>query len=643
MIMQTLARHIARFQKSRRGAVAVIFALSLLPLVLMVGLAIDFSFFAEARSQIQLAADAAATHAIRAAAGTYALETNSTNPTYTVTQATADAVAAGQTAGDNWFTAQVGALPTAYIPGAGGNNNPDVTVTPTTSPAGFTASVVYTGNYPPFFDRLFKSSAIWAVSGTSKAAAQYSYVEIMMMLDTSQSMLIGSNAADINTLSYNTACTSPTYVTISSQSSAVPFSGTSPLFESPHPPNGAVTDTYEYDTTGVDNDQVNFQNLVNYTPNNGTNDAEGGSCKTGYIQTNLYNYPTEQATYNNTGYVAAPCAFACHDVSTTVTRGTTKYSMDFYGLARYLYDSQGRTSTSVQLRLDKVLQATEQVLTSMIANEQASNQYSVGLYQFNNDVSVLASGTQGTSSDPSYEATSNLSTVLSAVYGIDYTHAVETTFPPVNAIDDGNTNFATSMNDLFNGNATEGGSGTATKLGAGGNGNTQTTPIKDLFIVTDGMEDQCCSTARVMGEMTSYASETGALSSSAVCGQFKNRGFNVYVLYINYNPVPTLSYYTYYYGSPPDAFMSADYPLVIDPSEHTETVPVSQTGLTALNATYPADSPNMEALRACSGPATTNTSPASTYFYTATDGPTIAKQLSLILQSAIGTSIRVTQ
>jgi Flp pilus assembly protein TadG len=43
----------------RRGAVAVMFALCALPLVAMVGLAIDFSFYIQARSQLNLAVDAA--------------------------------------------------------------------------------------------------------------------------------------------------------------------------------------------------------------------------------------------------------------------------------------------------------------------------------------------------------------------------------------------------------------------------------------------------------------------------------------------------------------------------------------------------------------------------------------------------------
>jgi Flp pilus assembly protein TadG len=88
----------------RRGAVAVMFALCALPLVAMVGLAIDFSFYIQARSQLNLAVDAASMHAVRVASQDY-------GNGYTAAQAQA----AGQTAGQQWFAAQLGTEPIAII------------------------------------------------------------------------------------------------------------------------------------------------------------------------------------------------------------------------------------------------------------------------------------------------------------------------------------------------------------------------------------------------------------------------------------------------------------------------------------------------------------------------------------------------
>ncbi|MDX5930438.1 TadE/TadG family type IV pilus assembly protein [Acidiphilium acidophilum] len=159
-----------RLLHERKAAIAIIFAVSLVPMAMLVGLSIDFSFYTQARAQITLAADAAATHAIRAATETYTAEINE-NPPLSAATAIADADMAGEAAGAAWFSAQLGKLPTASV---SGSNNPAVTVQSNTNlsptnPAGFTASVAYTGTYPPFFDPLFASSSTWKITGTAGA------------------------------------------------------------------------------------------------------------------------------------------------------------------------------------------------------------------------------------------------------------------------------------------------------------------------------------------------------------------------------------------------------------------------------------------------------------------------------------------
>lgn len=53
--------------EQRRGAVSILFATTAIPLAMCVGLAIDFSFYVQAQSQLTLAADAGAMHAVRIA------------------------------------------------------------------------------------------------------------------------------------------------------------------------------------------------------------------------------------------------------------------------------------------------------------------------------------------------------------------------------------------------------------------------------------------------------------------------------------------------------------------------------------------------------------------------------------------------
>jgi Flp pilus assembly protein TadG len=653
MIKQTLTR----FARNRRGAVMIIFALCLLPLVAMVALAIDYSFYAEAKSQIQLAADAAATHAVRTAAATYSTELNQTNPTIDPGTAQTDAVAAGQTAGREWFQAQVGQLITAYVPGDNiVGTLPTVKVTPTTNPTGFSASVQYLGLYPPFFNGIFHQNTPWTITGTSGAQAQYSYVQIMMMIDASQSMLIGATQADINTMSYNSVCMNPNQV---SQTT-----GDNPLYVETSPGVGLQglnntslndgTNGVSYMHTAADGNTVDFTQVTHYGPN-----GNGGKTSTDYAENCAAGYQepgfSPNANPGNYGYAGTPCAFACHNNSiangsfTVAAENTTgqipgTYSQDLYGLAR---------SLGVKLRLDVVLSATEQVISSMISNEQINQQYSVGVYKFNTDVAALSTATQGTPSaggDASYEATYNLSGALSAVQLDDWAyHPVisTTSFPPADTVDNGNTNFVRSMNDFYSGTATNGtalspvvSSATVTP------GFTKSNPLKDLFIVTDGMEDECgtCGTGnRVMGEMTGVAAENGTSSSyPAICKPFKNLGYTIYVLYVNYNPIPHFTYYLPY-DSPTDNYTNQDAPAITNGSERQMNQQANITGIAPVNPSFPDDSPDEAALRACASTNPTGTVANPTYFYVATSASDISNAMAAMLANALSNAIRINQ
>jgi len=606
---------LSKFAQARRGAVAMIFALALLPLALFVGLAIDYSFFTEARSQIQLAADAAVTHAIRAAASTYALEINQTNPIIPVATATADAKAAGDAAGQAWFVAQLGSLPSAYIPPGAvqDGENPYIDVEATTNPTGFSATANYQGNYPPFFDalggaknagagpHLFASTSNWYIKGNSSAQTAYSYVEILMMLDTSGSMLLGATPTDIQTMNYGTMC--------------MPTSGPHAVIDIAGDP-GPYSKVYDAPYPDQDNNAVYPDEALN---------ATNGVCNQGFRQ------PAFAGNVPAGSYLGTPCAFACHNSGTLDPDG---YTDDVYGQDRRL---------AVTLRIDKVFQATEQVLQSMIASESVSDQYSVGLYQFSKDVSYLTPATVGGAGDPSTEATTNLNGVLQAVQGIDYSYKPENVFPPVDTTDAGETNFGTSMNDFYSGNYKQGNPPVAANaLTPAGSGVCQTVgpngctgPLKDLFIVTDGMEDE--TGVRVMGEMTGAKVENGTSTSklAPICKQFKSAGYTIYVMLIDYYPVPIDTYYVVKDASPTDAYLNDDYSTLQNTTVRNMTLGVNFTGAAPpLNATYPNDSPNETGLRACAS------TPGD--FFEATDSEEIATYMSEMLKSALATSIRVT-
>ncbi len=202
-----------------------------------------------------------------------------------------------------------------------------------------------------------------------------------------------------------------------------------------------------------------------------------------------YKY-TSQSNGQTYYLVQAPCAFACH---------SDPKGNDFYGVAR---------NAGIQLRLDVVQSAVANVIQTL-SDKQQPNQFSVGVYAFNHDLAPVwpSSG----------EATTDLATTQSKTQ----TLPTPVTPPVVSPNPIGDTDFTTSMNSL-NQNVTSAGDGT-----------TPTTPLKNLFIITDGIDDPNNDPA--IGPMTSATNEQ-------TCSLFWAKGFNVYVLYTPYLPLPAVRY-----------------------------------------------------------------------------------------------------
>ncbi len=412
-----------------RGAVAVIMALAMLPLVMIVGLAIDYSIYDETRAQADLAIDAAAMQAVRAASVAYAAGGVSA----TALQQ------AGATAGRAWFTAQLG-TPVHGVALA------TVTVKYSASPSTFTALATYAGSVTvPFLGPL--NLGTWPISGTATAVISNAYVEVLMLLDNSSSMLIGASTADIVALERATPCSAQS-ANEGQAMSAYAWS------------NGVCDPAY---TGAACIEPASFVGISRTNP---------AICTNGSVPN-------------------APCAFACHN-------DASNPSNDYYGLARSLVPA-------IQLRLDVVQQAAAQVVTTLQTRQQAPGQFLVGIYQFNSTMQPLypVAGAG--------EAGNDLATALTTVQNV----------PPNLAPNGGNTNFASAAAELD------------ADVTAAGDGTTAAKARKNLFIVTDGMEDTPGS--RIMGPMTSATNEQ-------LCTQFWNKGFNVFVLYTPYLPLPNPFY-----------------------------------------------------------------------------------------------------
>jgi Flp pilus assembly protein TadG len=170
-----LADFLRRFSRDRRGNVAIIFALSLIPGIFLTGMALDFSSALQRRALLNAAADAAALAAVTPAM---------------MQQSTANA----STAATNIFKAE------GY--GLAGINYSAPTVTITTSNGGLTrtALVTYTASSVNNFPNVLGQSN-WSISGTSTATASTApNINFYLLLDNSPSMDLPATSAGITAM-----------------------------------------------------------------------------------------------------------------------------------------------------------------------------------------------------------------------------------------------------------------------------------------------------------------------------------------------------------------------------------------------------------------------------------------------------------
>jgi len=175
-----------RFSRDRRGNVAIIFALSLIPCVFLTGMALDFASAAQKRAQLNAAADAAALAAV-------------TPIMMGKTTATA------KTTATNAFNA-VASTMTGIT-----SVTPTVTINSSNGGLTRTSSVAYTANSTNSFPNVLKllsgqSQTNWPISGSSTATSTTSpNINFYLLLDNSPSMNIAATTSGINTMVANTS------------------------------------------------------------------------------------------------------------------------------------------------------------------------------------------------------------------------------------------------------------------------------------------------------------------------------------------------------------------------------------------------------------------------------------------------------
>ena len=176
--MHALVATMRAFRRREDGNFAITFGLALLPIMLAVGVSVDYSVANNAKAKLDAALDAAALAAVSKGA---------------ITKSKNDAKALAL----NMFNADAAGLKGVTIT----NASADVADTST----GRTVSVTYTAAVPTSFMGLagFKSLAI---GGVAKAnSGLLTYIDFYLLLDNTPSMGVGAALSDINTMVTNTS------------------------------------------------------------------------------------------------------------------------------------------------------------------------------------------------------------------------------------------------------------------------------------------------------------------------------------------------------------------------------------------------------------------------------------------------------
>jgi Flp pilus assembly protein TadG len=176
-----------RFGLDQRGNIAVIFALTCVPLITAVGCGIDYSRATQIRSKLQAAADAASVGSIA-----------KNSPAYLAagTMMADGSIAAGITDAKNIFDANR----------ANQNGYTLTSVTPVVSKTGstVTSTVNFSATINTMFLGVIGKSTV-AMSGTSTATANMPlYIDFYLLLDNSPSMGVAATPTDITNLQAKT-------------------------------------------------------------------------------------------------------------------------------------------------------------------------------------------------------------------------------------------------------------------------------------------------------------------------------------------------------------------------------------------------------------------------------------------------------
>jgi Flp pilus assembly protein TadG len=494
--MRSLSGLMNRFRKDRRGNVAVIFAIALVPLISAIGLAIDYSEATRIKAKMQSAADAAAVAAISAqSAGWLAASTMTGNGEVTV----------AETDAKNIFNGNVTASSSLY-------NGLAVNATVTKTGPTLTSTVTFTANVPVTFLKVIGKTQFSMTGSSSASSSLPLYLDFYVMLDVSGSMGLPSTNAEQTRLTainpddfsvYPNGCVFACHFQSQGSCTDPPTgqktnAGVLPAYTA-YPTNGYCLG---YLISRVS--QSGYQSLLNSAVTNQTKTQY--PMKTGQV------LPSAMLP-NVTSSLSGPNSLLTGNSKSLSNSLTAVTSCPTAG-----------TDACIQLRADAVgtalnatvaTQGVDGLFATANKSEIINSQFRIGLYPFIEDL-ITYSGLTATIGPSSaiQTAATNLATLLDTGNS-----------PNVN-LGSGGTHFENAFPQM---------SAIIPPLGGGavGDGSSSTNTKPFVFLVTDGSQNfqTCCGFS---GSNSATVMPTGA---SSYCTPLKNRGITIAVLYIPYEPI----------------------------------------------------------------------------------------------------------
>ena len=491
-------------RRDERGNMTIMFAFAVIPLLLSVGLGIDYASATARQTQLNGIADAAALSAVTPAMLNVTGQTSAQLKTAMEAQATA------------FFNAQA-----ALVTGVG-------TVTPTVvatqTGANWTVDVTYATTSANAFAQILGMPTM-AVGGLSQAKASVTpNIDFWMMIDTSPSMAIAATQSGINNLVLNTQKNFRNTKNVDDgKGCAFGCHEFSPGKENSN--NGLNAQILKWpllvgDTASSLNSSGYYYKLYNSDNITTTNYYQ---CQPG--ATIPANDPalTFLGAPNLTGAVLGPLG----------ANGYPLFSVngfeDFFTFSR---------CAGVVLRIDLVNSAIQSLMDQAPISAAANNVvYRAALYTFDyNSHQLVGPSSLGlvgpTSTFTPTQGTPSLKSVAGtlAQLVIDHNGCLNAACNAPKGNGDQDTYFDQSLYDL---NAVMPNPGNGTKL-------IGDSPAEVLYIVSDALPDTASSRVGSNGSFYVVGKDS---TYNDYCTKIKARGIRIAFLYLTYNPLPTNNFY----------------------------------------------------------------------------------------------------